>query len=501
MSLRRIYVNAAASYARSIVALVLGLFAVRWVLSALGPENYGLYTVIAALIAFSAFLNYTLTMSTARCYAFALGTCQGMDATSREAVLRGWFNTALLVHVGVVCALVAVGWPVGEWVVRRFVNIPSPDRLGACVLCFRFALLTAVVQFVYIPFQAMYTARQHISLLAGFGVVMNALSFGAAALLARLPGDLLVWHGGMSAAILSGVPILASVWACVKFPCCRLDLAAGRDRARCRELMRFSGWTLLGSFGWLLATQGGVFVTNRIFGPVANAAYGISQQMQNQAEALSNSLMGAFAPEFSTQAGSGDCAATARLSLACGRLGFLLFAFLAVPLALELPTVLKMWLGTPPAGVVAVCRIMLAAYAVHRLTMGTQLALNASGRIARWQIVSGIVHAVTVPVAVGLAWWQWGMTSAAVAFLGTTAVASAVCAWYGWREAGVSLRGWGREVLVPALLTVSLAGVCGYGMTCVLPPSFGRICATGVVTSLVFAVPILRARVGGARVT
>lgn len=46
---RRIALNIAATYGRSLFALVCGLFTSRWVLMALGQSDYGLYGVVGGL--------------------------------------------------------------------------------------------------------------------------------------------------------------------------------------------------------------------------------------------------------------------------------------------------------------------------------------------------------------------------------------------------------------------------------------------------------------------
>ena len=70
---RRIAANAVVTYARSLVALALGLFSARWVLSALGAVDFGLYAVVGSLMAFVSFFGGVLGVSVARHYAFAVG--------------------------------------------------------------------------------------------------------------------------------------------------------------------------------------------------------------------------------------------------------------------------------------------------------------------------------------------------------------------------------------------------------------------------------------------
>ena len=48
---RRILLNIAATYGRSLYALVCGLFISRWVLAALGKTDFGVYGVVGGMIA------------------------------------------------------------------------------------------------------------------------------------------------------------------------------------------------------------------------------------------------------------------------------------------------------------------------------------------------------------------------------------------------------------------------------------------------------------------
>ena len=54
---RRILANVAATYGRSLVALVCGLLGARWILQALGQVDYGLWGVVGGLVGFVSFFN------------------------------------------------------------------------------------------------------------------------------------------------------------------------------------------------------------------------------------------------------------------------------------------------------------------------------------------------------------------------------------------------------------------------------------------------------------
>ena len=58
---RRILLNIAATYGRSLFALVCGLFISRWVLAALGKTDFGLYGVVGGMTVI-VMLAYTMRL-------------------------------------------------------------------------------------------------------------------------------------------------------------------------------------------------------------------------------------------------------------------------------------------------------------------------------------------------------------------------------------------------------------------------------------------------------
>src|SRR5574344_599155 len=121
-SAQRITLNALATYSRTLLAMGLGLFSSRWLLAALGVVDYGLMGVVGGLIGCVVFLNGVSSYSCARFFALSIGKGDS-EETNR------WFNTALSIHTVLPAVLVLVGWPVGEWLLGHFLNIPSA-RLG-----------------------------------------------------------------------------------------------------------------------------------------------------------------------------------------------------------------------------------------------------------------------------------------------------------------------------------------------------------------------------------
>ncbi|MBQ6008365.1 MAG: hypothetical protein IJL17_07495 [Kiritimatiellae bacterium] len=482
---QRIILNAAATYTRSLVGMVIGLFSIRWVLAALGQSDYGLYCVVGALIPFITFFNSILGVSVARYYAYSIGQAEKNGATGVNDDLKRWFNTALSIHLVVPLALILIGAPLGEYAIRHWINIP-PDRIAACAWVFRIALVTTFLNMASVPFTAMYTAKQYIAVLAGFGILASVLNFCFAAMLFHVTGDKLIVYAIFMLIVNAGIPFCQIFFAVVNFPECRMKITYWRDRKRLSSVMSFAGWTLFGGGGGLLATQGNVFVTNHFFGPVLNTSYGIAGQLVAQTGTLANALMGALSPAVTTREGRGDRSGTIRMASSTGKMGALLILVFAIPLVLELPTVLNLWLKEVPPYVVPICVLVLLTNLLEKVTLGQQMAIAAAGRIACWQMTGGSFLMASVPATIVLVTCGVGPVSAAIAFLAATFGCFSSNIYFARRLLGMPILPWLRTVFVPLCVAVGLTFVVGMFPRLVLPASFLRICVTTCCTLLAF---------------
>lgn len=112
---QRIALNAIATYGRTLVSMLCGVFTGRWALMALGQVDYGLYGVIAGLTGIIVVVNGLLCSSTARFYAIEVGKAMGEGGTSALEDCRRWFSIACLLHFSLPVFSFVVGYPLGIW--------------------------------------------------------------------------------------------------------------------------------------------------------------------------------------------------------------------------------------------------------------------------------------------------------------------------------------------------------------------------------------------------
>lgn len=456
-----------ATYARSILSAGLALFSGRWVLAALGASDFGLFSVVGAIIVFITFLNGVMSASASRHLAFAIGRGETEEANK-------WFNTALGIHLLLPTVLILIGLPVGEYCIRNVFTIP-PDRIGACIWVFRMSLVVAFVNMSAIPYVAMFNAKQHLFEVAAWGMLLSAYNFILAYALTKLSGDLLLVYAGFGMfgqILFLGIQVAR---ARLLFSECRCRLAHWFDRCRFTELFSFASWNLVGTLGVLLRTQGSSILINLFFGTKVNAAFGIGSTVSIQASTFSTALCGALAPEITASEGRGERKRVVNLALRACKFSALLIMLFAIPLLMEMDYVLKLWLRSPPPHTAVFCCLMIGALMVESLTIGHSLAINASGKIAGYSLVMGCVHAFTLPLAWIFLKLGYPPGSVGVASLIANVILTIGRLFFARYLINMPIWRWVAEVFSPCMVIAAITFMALAIFRAWVPPSFSRL--------------------------
>jgi O-antigen/teichoic acid export membrane protein len=464
---RRIIVNTTALYLRSVLTVALGLLSSRWVLGGLGARDYGLYNVVGAIMAFITFVNAVMTASATRHLAYAVGKGD-VDETRR------WFNASLAVHTALALALITVGWPVGDYCVRHVVAIPD-ERINACVWVFRLSVVGGVCYVATVPYTALFSAKQCLSEMAAWGVVQTLCLFGFAFLLTRIATDRLVFYAtyGVSVSLVYSLIIVARARAL--FPESRLSFDAWRDSRRIRELLSFGLWCLVGVLGGVSRLQGPAILLNQFFGATVNAAYGVAKIVATQCSALTDGMNASLSPELAAREGRSARDSTMDLALRSCKYGTLMLLLFAVPLSINMDEMLRIWLVTPPEHSSTFCRIILALLVVDSATVGHMMAVNASGKIAGYQLTVGTIGVLSIPLGWYFIRCGYGPYGVGAALLITYVVCSLGRVWWSARILGMSAKRWILDVVLRCGSAASIAILFGAIPHVCLAPSLSQL--------------------------
>lgn len=475
----RILLNTFATYARSVLSLLMGMFSVRWVLAALGKSDYGLFGVVGGIVVCIQLLNVVMSNAVARFYAFAIGETVDMGRKQGEELLMSWFNAAFSIHAFLPVLLVIIGYPIGVWAIENWLVIPSA-RIQACLWVFRLSILSAFFNMVSVPYIAMYKAKQLIAELTVWEMLRSVITFTGAYMLLYVETDRLIVYAAIMALAPSVVLLIQVCRARKVFGFCRVRIGCLFDREKIQRVIVFGACDLFSSLGVVVRDNGAAFVVNKVFGPLVNSAYSVANGLSSQANILASAMHGALMPAVTSFEGAGERQKAIRLSHQSCKFCTLLVLLFAIPLYMEADMVLRLWLGNPPEFAATLCRCALVSMACAKVGLGYHMSILALGKVGRYQFTLGFISYLTVPVMYFLA-KAFGVVGVGYALVANSIAQSLTRVIFARSLVGVRFGYWAARILLPVLLSMALSIFAGYAPYCYMEASFARI----VVTTLV----------------
>lgn len=231
--------------------------------------------------------------------------------------------------------------------------------------------------------------------------------------------------------------------------------------------------------------QGSAIVVNKFFGPGTNASWSIANTLSAQAISLSNALTGALVPAVTTEEGAGERDKMIQLAFRTSKFSSLLILVFSVPLIAEMDEVLRLWLVNPPQHTAGLCTCILIAYAIDKLALGHHVAISANGKIGFYHSIVGSTFFLSVPIAVVLIMSGMGPLSVGLMFIICYLMVTLERIILARHLVHMSIRHCLWHILLPILAFSGISYLGALGVTCMLPPSFGRVILTSLVALLI----------------
>ena len=485
---KRIALNVVATYGRSLLGLFSGLFVSRWVLAALGSEAFGVYGVVGILLVIINLFSGLLSSSMSRYYAFEVGKMQVASDTERSiAEMKEWFNSSLLLQLIMIIVLTPIAYFAGEWAIDNYFNIPN-DLQSTAHWVFYFALLTAAVSVISIPFRALFVAQQLIAELTLYEILVPIFRIGLAYWLLCIVGDRLFYHSFYTMALVVVPSVIIDIRALFIFPFCKIGLRKFARGDKVHNLLSFAGWQLFGWIGLTVRAQGCATIINKLLGVEYNATMTMSSTIEGNVGALSQALNGAFSPAVTNAAGASNRDQVYNLCLKTCKFGSFLCAILAIPLLFEIDYVIRIWLTVAPPALPQLGFIMLIGLIVSKLTGGMLAAILATGEIKLHEIGNGALFLLSLMISyISIAWFGLGILGIGVGYL-VYEISIDMFRLYLWKkQLGYSLYDWFAiqlRFIAVTLVVCVLAGI----VRLVLPESFLRVIVISCVCLLSYSV-------------
>lgn len=448
---QRVFVNTIAQYARAIINMVLSLYTVRLVLAILGESDYGIYTLLAGVVAMMSFATNSLVLTTQRFISFYQGK-------GDKDQLKDVFNNSLVIHIFLAVLVLVVLEAVTPLLFNGFLNIPA-ERIPAAKGMYQLMIVILSVTFVTSPFRALLISHENIVYISIVDILDGILKVVFVTLLARVPYDKLISYG----VILLGVQLFNLLafagYGYMKYEECILPRLGRIKKTLVKEMLSFAGWSVY-SVGCTIGRQQGIaIVLNRILGPVINAAYGIAFQISGTTGFLSSSLVNAIAPQIVKAEGGGNRKKALWLSQVTCKFMFFLLSAICIPCMFEIDNILGWWLKEVPLHAGLFCVMVMLTQMVDALTIGLIHINNAIGRIGWFSVIINTPKLLTFPIVFLCIKGGAPLYSVAVAFVSIELMCSLLRLPFIQRRAGLNLKVFFREVFAMEILPMFICVV------------------------------------------
>lgn len=387
----KVIINTGVLYLKMALTVGISLYTTRAILSALGTSDFGVYNLVAGVVALLAFLNAAMSTSTQR----YLSVSQGMGNLSHQNSI---FNNSLLIHLILGMILVIVFLGVGVFLFDGFLNI-DPSRIRAAKGVYYFMILTVFFSVLSVPYVASINAHENLVYIAIVGIIEVLFKLLIAISLPFFEGDRLIYYGGLMAFVSFSSLMLYYVYCRKKYAECKIAIRQNYNKKLLKELSAFAGWNLFGAACGVGRSQGIAVILNLFFGTLINAAYGIANQVASQMNFFSATLLRALNPQIMKSEGANDRNRMISLSMIASKYGFFLLGIFAIPFIFEVDSILDVWLEEIPIYAPVFCQLVLIGILLNQLTIGIQSSLQAVGNIKIYQILVGGLLLANLPIA------------------------------------------------------------------------------------------------------
>lgn len=384
---KRIATNSMLLFGRMLAITVINLYAVRLLVRALGQEDYGTFNAVAGVILASTFITTTLAVSIQRFYSYAMG-----EGKSNQ--MSDIFTASMNIIFALSVVLFLFFETAGLWFINAEMAIP-PERLVAANWVFQFSLVTLWFGLLQLPYTAAIFAHEEMGLFALISLTECLLRLGVVLLIDFISIDGLICYSGGLLIVAIAIFAFYALTARYRYTECRYRRGAARGLYT--SLLSFSGWTLYSALAAVGMTQGITILLYIFFGPIATAAYAISQQVLHAFQTLSNSIVVAFRPAMVKSYAEKNYTFLNKMFTANNKFILYLLLMVAIPLVLELRSIFGWWLGDISEETVIYTRLIIIYMVCFSMHNPVTTIVQSTGQVKYYSLFVDSVILMCIP--------------------------------------------------------------------------------------------------------
>ena len=337
------------------------------------------------------FIISSLATSTQRFFSYSWGK---NDINEIKAI----FSNALGMHLLLSVLLTAVLLIAEHTIVHDYMRI-SPDRIESADFVYYTIVMVLVLTLMTAPVKAIFIARENIVYASCVDIFDSVLKLIGAMILTFITFDSLIVYSLMMVFISMFTFLAYAVYAFIKYEECHIPRFSDFSSEKIRQLFSFATWNLYAIGSTVVRTQGLSIVLNKFLGTIINASYGLALQVSGAATSIASSILNAMNPQLMKAEGRGDRVMMLQYTTKESKYSYLMLSCFLIPIVIEMPSLLTLWLKEYPPYTVEFCRMVIISTIFDQATIGLTSANQAKGNIRNYSLITGTIRLITIPSA------------------------------------------------------------------------------------------------------
>lgn len=174
------------------------------------------------------------------------------------------------------------------------------------------------------------------------------------------------------------------------------------DKSIYRDLITFSGWTSFDALTGTSTIQGSVIILNFFFGSLANAAFGVANNLYNAINSLANSVILSFRPAMIKFYAQEDYTELNRLFNINNKLALYLMGAFIVPVIFEMEFILRCWLGDITKDMVLYSQLFSIYTLLVVMHNPITNIVQSTGKIKEYTLLVNCIMLLSLPISISL---------------------------------------------------------------------------------------------------
>ncbi len=376
-------------YLRQIVAIGLNLYTVRLILNILGADDYGLYNVVGGIVTMFAFVVGAMANASQRYFSFAIGK-------KEEGLLKRTFDVTILSYLLLSLVILALAQTIGLYFVLNKITLP-PERITAALWVYQFSVLNFAISFLSMPFIGLVFAYEKMNIYAFVSILDALVKLLFILLLPYLQHDKLILYAAAQSLFLFLSNCFYLFYTQVNFKL--LTIKFSWDKSIFKEMLSYTSWNLIGASGRVFKVQGINLILNNSFGLAINAARAVASQVSGIVSGFSQNFTTAVRPQIIKRYAAQDYTGMVKSVFTSSKLTFTLLSLAAIPIIIEMPQILTLWLKEVPEHTVIFTRLVLIDALIDSISYPLMTSAQATGRVKLYHTVIGTILLLNLPIA------------------------------------------------------------------------------------------------------